>query len=569
MEQHQKDALTGLPQRRLLEELRPRFSSRDDGSIWTVMMVDIDHFKLINDIYGHLSGDQVLRRIGQLLRDSMRLEDYVVRFGGDEFLAVFPGTERFRALNFAQRVSEELESAVFQRGLKVTLSVGIAESRPGERALDELIERSDRALYQAKEAGRGRIHFFEERSAGPELSQEISFGHFVGRQQQLRELRQLLDESLSGGSRFALIMGEAGVGKSRLAMELRHYAEFRQCRIAEGGCHEFVESEPYALLTTPVASMLQALGQDRLERLAAAVGQVHPATLEIFPGMPFQISEASAFFSEQRLRFRIFEDVARIVAALADNAPLLFILDDLQWAPDPDMEMLSHAVRSSASLPVLFVATMRTPVEDYPSVERYVSGVFEKAVPFLRVNLSNLTGHEAGNLVMFALHDPNIPEDVLSLLHRQSGGNPFFLRELIRTLAHDGSIAPRKTGGWNYRTTADLELPDSLTKLISSRISQLDEKSRKIIRIAALCEGEFPFDLLCQASELPEMEVAEALEAPLRMGLIQESLREAGLPVCSFTHDTVRSFLHRDLPGSMRSVLHARMGEYYERQYLS
>ena len=227
MKDKSTDSLTGLPQRRRLEEMRPAFSRRDPDSPWTLIMADVDHFKLINDIYGHLTGDQVLRRVAQLLRENLRREDAVMRFGGDEFLIVFPSTGRYKALNYAQRIIEELEAMVFQRGLRVTVSLGIAESSKTDEGLDEVLERADRALYQARESGRGRIHFFERSLEEAEDSESLSFSHFVGRQQELKKLRQLLDEGVSEGCRIALITGEAGAGKSRLAMELRHYAEFR------------------------------------------------------------------------------------------------------------------------------------------------------------------------------------------------------------------------------------------------------------------------------------------------------------------------------------------------------
>ncbi len=101
-----KDALTGLCDRSLLRQLDGEFASRKYP--WTLLIIDVDHFKLVNDIYGHLTGDDILAHVGQTIRINLKKSDHALRFGGDEFLVVLPETDGNSALDLAQRLLYEL-----------------------------------------------------------------------------------------------------------------------------------------------------------------------------------------------------------------------------------------------------------------------------------------------------------------------------------------------------------------------------------------------------------------------------------------------------------------------------
>ncbi len=157
------DGLTGVYnrryfQRQLESEFRraPRF-----GYSVALMLLDIDHFKRFNDTHGHLLGDQVLRSVGQILRDSTRETDVVARYGGEEFAVILPETTTEQALEVAKRIRKNLARHPFwgrgQTPVQVTASIGIAASLASEIKPEELIDLSDAALYEAKHGGRDRV----------------------------------------------------------------------------------------------------------------------------------------------------------------------------------------------------------------------------------------------------------------------------------------------------------------------------------------------------------------------------------------------------------------------------
>jgi len=156
-----RDPLTGLLNRRGLNE-QVALLARPRGPL-AVVMVDIDHFKQVNDTYGHAVGDAVLARIAALLRAHLRPEDVLARFGGEEFTLLLSGLDRALAVEVCERVRHGVESEDWSRlgqGLQVTLSVGLfmAHTLPGERpALADLLKPADEALYRAKHLGRNRV----------------------------------------------------------------------------------------------------------------------------------------------------------------------------------------------------------------------------------------------------------------------------------------------------------------------------------------------------------------------------------------------------------------------------
>jgi diguanylate cyclase (GGDEF)-like protein len=152
------DILTGLPnRRRMQQELLREQALVERGKRAFLAMLDIDHFKRINDTYGHPLGDQVLREIARILRATLRPYDGLYRFGGEEFAAIFPGLLPENALATGQRICQAVATHpfAFQEGLAVTLSVGLAPLLAGKDPQERLAA-ADAALYAAKREGRNR-----------------------------------------------------------------------------------------------------------------------------------------------------------------------------------------------------------------------------------------------------------------------------------------------------------------------------------------------------------------------------------------------------------------------------
>lgn len=157
-----RDPLTDAYNRRHLDEALPRLLNRHDrGALrdLSLVIVDIDRFKAINDTWGHAVGDTVIRRLGEVMAGAARQDDLVCRLGGEEFVAVLPGADEAAAARYAERVRravariDDLDPVPVGR---FTISAGVARRRHGETA-DDLLTRADRGLYAAKDGGRNRV----------------------------------------------------------------------------------------------------------------------------------------------------------------------------------------------------------------------------------------------------------------------------------------------------------------------------------------------------------------------------------------------------------------------------
>lgn len=150
------DTLTGLPNRRAGQEWLEQLLAGADTEPLSVALLDLDHFKQINDRFGHAVGDAVIAEAALRVRDALRPDDQVFRWGGEEFLLVLPATAAVNALKVAERVREQLQHPSGTAARQVTASIGVASRRPGDAA-DALLLRADERLYEAKDSGRNRV----------------------------------------------------------------------------------------------------------------------------------------------------------------------------------------------------------------------------------------------------------------------------------------------------------------------------------------------------------------------------------------------------------------------------
>jgi diguanylate cyclase len=163
-ERAKTDTLTGLPNRRALDEFfrSVQIAAMEKGEPLSVLLIDIDHFKTFNDNFGHGVGDQVLRLMANVLRERVRENDLPARYGGEELIAVLPGADLATCEAVAERIRRSIsECQITRRSTgeilpSITVSIGVGQFQLGESMAD-LIERCDRALYLAKRTGRNRV----------------------------------------------------------------------------------------------------------------------------------------------------------------------------------------------------------------------------------------------------------------------------------------------------------------------------------------------------------------------------------------------------------------------------
>ncbi len=166
LDQRSKDGLTGLLNRRTIEErLKEELArTKRHKTDLSIILLDIDFFKKVNDTYGHPAGDEVLKEIGKYLSENIREEDSLGRYGGEEFLVILPQTSQQGAYDLAERIRKGIKNTTIRvqdnnkkdHNIRITLSVGVTTYKPNQ-PMDDLIKKADSALYSAKESGRDQV----------------------------------------------------------------------------------------------------------------------------------------------------------------------------------------------------------------------------------------------------------------------------------------------------------------------------------------------------------------------------------------------------------------------------
>lgn len=167
------DELTKLPNRRALAQrlLQEMQRARRHHTGLAFLMIDLDHFKQVNDTYGHLNGDAVLAELASILSTGLRESDVCARYGGEEFALILPETDLAGARTLAERLRAKVASATFPGGLKLTISVGVAASDE-PAVFTQLIDRADQALYAAKQGGRNQVRVADMKGPAPRSHRE-------------------------------------------------------------------------------------------------------------------------------------------------------------------------------------------------------------------------------------------------------------------------------------------------------------------------------------------------------------------------------------------------------------
>jgi class 3 adenylate cyclase/tetratricopeptide (TPR) repeat protein len=385
---------------------------------------------------------------------------------------------------------------------------------------------------------------------------------FVGRDPEIERLERCWRAAAAGTLRGALIAGEPGVGKTRLAAEIAACVHTAGATVLGGRCDEdlgvpyqpFVQALCHAVDHTAGENLPRRLG-----RYGSELARLVPELGELVPGLARPLQS-----DPETERYRLFDAVAAWLAATSAEDPVLLILDDLQWAAKPTLLLLRHVLRSSEPMRLLVLATYRDtevgrghPLSEFladlrrlDNVERIsLSGLDEPSVADL---LERRAGHELGDA----------KGELAGAIHRETEGNAFFVREVVRHLVETGKIR-QEEGRWRLGLPVEkLGIPEGVRDVMGRRLSRLSPTANDALALAAVAGQEFELTVVERAGKLHEEALLEALDEAVTARLVAEVPGSAAR--YRFAHALVRATLYEELTGARRAVLHRRIGEAIE-----
>ncbi len=403
----------------------------------------------------------------------------------------------------------------------------------------------------------------------------------LGREADLQTLQNILLGLSQGKGRVVSVIGEAGLGKSRLISELRRSpflngAEPPDFIWLEGRSVSYKKSIPYRairdLLEDWMGSTVDRSDAERYVRMDRKIRRSVPeAEVGIAPFigsiLRLEPAEADAAFARglepQQLQDSIFQAVRLLFRHLAARRPLVLVFDDLHWADATSLQLLERLVPLAEQAAVAILAIYR-PERDESSwkFHEYV----QREYPHLHtsVSLIPLDAAVCRDLVARLLLAATLPEKVVDLILAKAEGNPFFIEEVIRSLLDAGLI---EREGQQWQVAADIQeinVPDTLAGVLNTRLDQLGEEHKRTLQSAAVIGREFRFDTLLGVSQRREA-LEESLRVLIHRGQIQDVSR-GPLQLYAFRHVLTQEAAYASLLRKDRRRIHARVGEWWEAQ---
>ena len=374
---------------------------------------------------------------------------------------------------------------------------------------------------------------------------------FVGRQRELGELVSALDDTFAGKGRLVMLVGEPGIGKTRLAQELADIAERRGAQIFWGRCYEQQGAPPYWPWVQVIRSYIQQANPDEILSIigpgSADIAEIVPQLKQVLPDLitPPTLEPDSA-------RFRLFDSITTFLknaSSTSGGQPILIVLDDLHWSDRPSLLLLEFLARELVDIHMLIVATYRDVDLSRGHPLTLSLGELTRQRSFHRLSIRGLTQDDVGTFIEAASDIVTGPE-LVEAIYSRSEGNPLFVEEMVRLLSEEG-------GEWSGR------IPEGIREVIGRRLDRLSEDGNRALTIASVIGNEFGFDLLGRLVEgLSTSALLAELEAAQAIGVIEEV--EDAVGRYRFSHALIQQTLISELSTTRRVGMHARIAEALE-----
>lgn len=628
-----------------LERARANRSMEGERRIVTVLFCDVKGSTMLAEQLDPEEWAEIMNgAFKYLIEPVYRYEGTLARLMGDAILAFFgapiaheddPQRAVLAALDIVEGIKEYRQQIKRSYGFDLSVRVGIntglvvvgevgSDLRVEYTAMGDAVNLASR-MEQTAEPGTVRIsgntyksvsNLFEFESLGgievkgksepveayrvlarregalPTRGIEGLNSPLVGRSRDLDTLRARMDDLISGQGQIVSVMGEAGLGKSRLISELRkslvadgviieagHFPnglETIPClQWCEGRSLSYETTTPYApfadIFNSCFALRADDTTQEKLEKVRSNVSQVMPGREDMV--VPFlatllglelrgEDAERMRYLEPPQLRGRIFHAVQSYIGALASKAPLALMFEDLHWVDPTSMELLTQLVPLTDSSSLMILAAFRPNTQDL-SWQFHENAAREYAHRYTHVALEPLDEQDSRQLVANLLEIEDLPEKVRALILKKAEGNPFFVEEVIRSLL-DAKLVVREGDRW--RATREIEniaVPDTLAGVITARLDRLDEESKRVAQTAAVVGRDFAYDALEDIYEAPHA-LGGAVSTLQRRELIREKSR---IPrrAYLFKHVLTQETAYASVLLSRRRELHRRVAEYLER----
>lgn len=444
-------------------------------------------------------------------------------------------------------------------------------------SIDELETSVDRSIRTLLETRNETIKITDTRPV-------LLVPGIIGRDIELKLLRDRMDHLLAQGGGVVLIQGEAGMGKSALMQEIASGARFRKFSVLRSACSE-VERYPFNAFVpalNAVAEKLISAPESEIHRLLQGRGEVLASFCPGFLDIPAMKGRPlPAQLEPAQHKIRAFDAVKTLLVQYSSDRPVVLFIDDFHWADELSFELLHYLAR-------VLCGTDRTSIHPLLIVVGYQKNELSEEASFWKhherilsfsdceeILLPPLDIQSTRKMILSMLGTGEVTSDLHDRVYRESGGNPFYIEEIMRGLLDDDSLCLVR-GKWliEYSTgevtisnrgdgksgSLTKKIPDRLRRMIVRRMMGMSEKTRDVLSRAAVIGGQFEFDMLQTLCEITEDELLDHLDEAMRLNVIEDAPGLVGKSL-RFTQNLISKVLYEDLSALRRNRLHLKTAE--------
>lgn len=394
-------------------------------------------------------------------------------------------------------------------------------------------------------------------------------GKLIGRTQEISRLKAIVGRVLGGEGQVVSIVGGAGVGKSRLVDELAAHAESVGMRVLRGGCISYGGAMAYLPWGELLRDLFGWSAEDgaslRREKLQTTLAAADSTLANWAPvvagvlGLPMPETPLTRALDAKLRKERFFDIVSRVLESQASESPLLLIFEDLHWADPISLELLGYVARNLGDSPLLLVGVRRIEGSrpQWDDVSHHQA-----------IYLGELGAQESRDLAASLLRLPSLPPALERMILDRTQGNPFYVEEVVHVLIDRGYLIPQDG---EYRLVGDpsaIEIPDTISGVVMSRIDSLDEGSRTVLRVASIIGRIFGYRVLeaIYPHAISEVALRRRLETLQRVDLTPLEEPEPNLQYI-FKHILTQEVAYESLLHARRRDLHGQVALHYETTY--
>ncbi|MGA1795824.1 MAG: diguanylate cyclase domain-containing protein [bacterium] len=571
-----EDELTGLYNRRYLHhhlQFKIPWNDPEDHPL-SLIMIDVDHFKEINDSYGHNMGDEALVWIAHILKEVSGDEAIPVRYAGDEFVVLLPFQDKKAAFEVAERMLRRVQEQPFHssendRDMPITLSMGIATTLMNSQGGKGLIQKADTALYYAKKTGRNRLADADDIDLDEVLTKTALYHlneiKITGRKRQLAQVAEAFKKFSQWQSQFLVIEGSPGMGKTELLRAIStNLVQQKALQVSVRGFPQEM-FRPYYLLTDILISILTQLYDSGPDACIDLNNDERSYLAHILPFLG-ETKEKVQEKDQKSFREGIFTTLLRFIPKVLNNRPLILFIDDLHYSDEATLLLLRRLIlRGEVPLFVCATSTEACDTRERQlSLQRFYES-YHQELNIVKVTLTPLNEVDAIDHMHGLFADLSPSKEFVQDLMEITQGNPLFFNEILRKLVQDQKIvmAGQK---WIMRPLEKGYLPRSLDEIVCEKIAALDKENRELLEHFSAIGEDVSMSSLVGSSGKIENNVLEFIDQAMNQGLISTEFK-LNDEMLHFLSKRILQITYGGIEETRRQEMHERIGTYQETLY--